>query len=246
MAQHAPPEETLVAYAAGKLAEPLALLVAAHASLSPDSRREVRLLEEVGGAMLETLPPAEMEAGALDSVLDQLDADDLEGGEAVACGGAKTNEEMHRGQAQARETEARKVDGGGRIEAETGDVPTPLRPYVGTSFDALPWRDRGSSVAEYRFLDGRSGYRTRLMRIRAGAKVPSHTHEGCEYTLVLKGGFSDAQGEYSAGDLAVADAEVTHQPVAWPEQDCICLTVLDAPVRMTGPVGRVLNFFVDF
>jgi len=239
MAPHAPPEEMLVEYAAGTLAEPLALLVATHASLNAESRREVRLLESVGGAMLETLPPAEMGADALDGVLDRLDAPE--------DGGAAHPGAHGEGGATSSGATARGCCGGSEpAGVRGGDVPAPLRTYVGPDLHALAWRDRGGNVAEYRLLADRSSYRTRLMRIRAGARVPSHTHRGCEYTLVLEGGFSDGQGDYHPGDVAIADAEVTHQPVAWPDRDCICLTVLDAPVRMTGPVGRVLNLFVDF
>ncbi|SDF78839.1 anti-ECFsigma factor, ChrR [Limimonas halophila] len=233
MAPHAPPEEMLVDYAAGNLAEPLALLVATHASLNRESRREVQLLESVGGAMLETLPPAEMSDGALDSVLAQMDDTDA-GGDGDGASSSMVGEA------------APPSGGSAPTQVQNDGVPAPLRPYVGSDLHALPWRERGGSVAEYRFLDGRNGYRTRLMRIRAGCKVPSHTHRGCEYTLVIEGGFSDTQGDYFPGDVAVADADVTHQPVAWPDRDCICLTVLDAPVRMTGPMGRILNLFVDF
>jgi putative transcriptional regulator len=89
------------------------------------------------------------------------------------------------------------------------------------------------------------GYRTRLLWIKAGAKVPTHTHGGREYTLVLQGSFSDESGRFGRGDVEVADAEVTHKPVAGSECDCICLAVTDAPLRMTGPIGRILNYFID-
>jgi putative transcriptional regulator len=48
-------------------------------------------------------------------------------------------------------------------------------------------------------------------------------------------------GHYRRGDIAIADQEVDHRPVADREEDCICFAVTDAPIRLTGPVGRLLQ-----
>ncbi len=66
-----------------------------------------------------------------------------------------------------------------------------------------------------------------------GARLPSHTHEGSEYTLVLKGGFTDVLGHFRRGDVAIADQNVDHSPLADPDEDCFCFVVLDAPIRLT-------------
>jgi putative transcriptional regulator len=71
--------------------------------------------------------------------------------------------------------------------------------------------------------------------------MPSHTHEGSEITLVLRGGFSDATGHYRRGDIAIADSEVDHRPRADEDEDCICFAVTDAPLRLTGPVARFVQ-----
>jgi putative transcriptional regulator len=89
-----------------------------------------------------------------------------------------------------------------------------------------------------------SSFRTRLMRIKSGTAMPAHTHEGIELTLVLAGGFSDETGHFLRGDLAEADATIDHRPVADPGEDCLCLAVTDAPLRLTGPIGRLLNPFL--
>jgi len=228
MVQHLPPEELLLDYATGTLAEPLSLLVATHVTLSPESRRQVREFESIGGALLESVEPAEMAPGALDAALAEIDAAPDAGGDEAA------------GPAER----PRAADASGP-SGTAASVPTPLRTYVQRNFDALPWRERGSNVAEFDLLPDYPGYKTRLLRIRAGAKVPQHTHAGGEYTLVLEGSFTDETGRFARGDVAVADADVTHQPVAGSEGDCICLAVTDAPLKMTGPLGRILNYFVD-
>jgi RNA polymerase sigma-70 factor, ECF subfamily len=75
--------------------------------------------------------------------------------------------------------------------------------------------------------------------IAARKELPVHTHRGNEYTLVMAGSFSDA-----SGDFILADTHVTHQPRAWEREDCICFAVMDAPLKMTGFFGRLLNPFL--
>ena len=74
--------------------------------------------------------------------------------------------------------------------------------------------------------------------------MPVHTHASSELTLVLAGGFTDQFGHFLRGDLAEADASVEHRPVADPGEDCLCLAVTDGPMRLTGPLGRLINPFL--
>jgi putative transcriptional regulator len=57
----------------------------------------------------------------------------------------------------------------------------------------------------------------------------------------LKGGFTDASGHYSRGDIAIADADIDHRPRADEGDDCICFVVNDAALKLTGPVARFFN-----
>lgn len=126
----------------------------------------------------------------------------------------------------------------------TGDevVPYPLARYLGAPLRDTPWRTLLPGVKEYRIADNEDGEAT-LYWIRGGRKIPSHTHEGSEYTLVLKGAFSDINGRYARGDIAIADMDVDHQPTADASEDCFCFAVTDAPLRLTGPIGRIVQKF---
>lgn len=126
---------------------------------------------------------------------------------------------------------------------EAGDVPEPLARYVGPRFDQLSWRSRGP-VGEIRLMPDQDGWVTRLLKIRPGATMPDHTHEGLEATLVIRGAFSDCTGRYGPGDVALVQGDLDHSPVAEDEDTCICLAVTDAPLRLTGSFGRFLNPFV--
>lgn len=57
-------EELLVDYATGGLSAAPSLFVAAHLSLNPQSRREVALLDGLGGALMEEAAPAVLQAPA--------------------------------------------------------------------------------------------------------------------------------------------------------------------------------------
>ena len=71
--------------------------------------------------------------------------------------------------------------------------------------------------------------------------MPRHSHRGLEATLVLEGGYSDASGHYERGDVQLGDASVDHRPVAAPGAPCLCLVYEEAPLKLTGPVGRWFN-----
>lgn len=60
---HRPSEETLAAFAAGQLDEGLAVVVACHIEADQESRRRLRELEAVQGALLDTVEPIAMGSG---------------------------------------------------------------------------------------------------------------------------------------------------------------------------------------
>lgn len=126
------------------------------------------------------------------------------------------------------------------------DIPGPLRHYVHGALPALPWRTTTKSLATVDLTTDVPGYRVRLLRIAAGAAMPPHTHRGTEVTVVLKGGYSDKLGRFAPGDVAATDPTIAHQPVADADQDCYCLAVTDAPVRLVGWLGVLLNPLVRF
>jgi putative transcriptional regulator len=74
MTRHHAPDELLLDYAAGVLPEGPALAVALHVALDPGSRRLVRRLRGVGGALLDEDPvAADIGEAALEEALARLD-----------------------------------------------------------------------------------------------------------------------------------------------------------------------------
>ena len=212
---HHPGQDLLLEYASGTQREPVALLIATHLALCPQCRERTRSLEAVGGVFLDQLAPEPVAQNSFANLLARLDE-------------PETTAQPHRAAPGEH-------DGSG--------LPQPLRDYVGGSLDRLKWRRLGP-IAEARLLRDFPGSTTRVGRRRAGAGAPAHTHEGIELTLVLQGGFKDSSGHYLRGDVELADSAVDHRPVADRDGDCLCLAVVDAPVRLTGRFGRLINPFV--
>ncbi|GAA4898768.1 ChrR family anti-sigma-E factor [Ferrimonas pelagia] len=71
--------------------------------------------------------------------------------------------------------------------------------------------------------------------------VPTHTHKGREYTLVLHGGFSDANGDYRLGDFVCLDQRHQHQPQTDSHEDCLVISALEGPLHFTSGLARLFN-----
>jgi len=65
-------DEFLMAYSAGILPEAFSLVIAAHVSLSDDSRARLGAYDSVGGAVMDSSAPAEMAQGALSATLARI------------------------------------------------------------------------------------------------------------------------------------------------------------------------------
>jgi len=209
-------ETLLFDYAAGSLPGPVALAVATHLSLRPELRASYEALNAVGGALLTSLEAEPLTEDALDAVLDRLD------------------------EPPPPTMRSPELD-----ERTRAVIPPPLRPYLPQSFDALDWRTVIDGVSEYRFESGVPGYKTALLRIAPGRAMPRHSHRGREYTVVLDGAYDDdGDVRLERGDLCEADPADHHRPMADSKTGCTCLIVLDAPLRLTGLTGLLINPFL--
>lgn len=209
--------ELLVGYSAGTLPPASALLVASHLAMSEDNRDFVAALDAYGGTLLED--DAGVPLAARDTMIERIFAED--------------------GRVDPV-SEPTSLDG---TRVEDSVLPLPLRRFLGKRLEDLQWKARMPGLKEFE-IDAEEGAHVSLIWVRAGHAMPTHTHEGTEATLVLKGAFRDQTGHYRRGDIAIADDSVDHRPVADKGEDCICFVVLDAPVRLTGPIGRFIQPFL--
>lgn len=121
--------------------------------------------------------------------------------------------------------------------------PAPLRDYVAGDVDAVKWRKIGGGVSQM-VLETSKDATVRLLKIPAGVAMPDHGHNGTELTLVLQGAFEDEDDYFAAGDIEVANEDLTHTPVAAQGQDCICLAATDAPLQFNGLLPRLAQKFL--
>jgi len=124
------------------------------------------------------------------------------------------------------------------------DLPAPLIDYIGGGLDEVKWKRIGGGVSQM-VLKTSETATVRLLKIPGGTAVPDHGHNGTELTLVLKGAFADEEDRFAAGDIEVANEDLTHTPIAEPGMDCICLAATDAPLEFKGFIPRIAQRFIN-
>jgi putative transcriptional regulator len=119
-------------------------------------------------------------------------------------------------------------------------LPAPLRRYMRLNGDVVRWRFLLPGV-RLCSLKAEAGHTAGLYKVAPGFALPDHTHEGLEAVLVLAGAYWDNRGRYGRGEIVLADREVDHRPVAELGEACICFIVHEGGIRLTGPMGRILE-----
>ncbi len=214
MIAHRPHPEILMDHVAGTLPAASALAIAAHAALCRDTAAEIAHFERLGGALLQRTEPAPLGPDALAKTLARLDA---------------VEPERKRTLAVTDETAAL--------------LPQPLWPVVGGNIGRLEWRHVGPGIEIAKLIESGDDMAC-LMRVAAGRRVAKHTHCGLELTLVLDGAYHDRDEYFTRGDIQIVDSSVDHSPRADPGRVCLCFVAFSAPLRLTGPLGSLLNPFI--
>ncbi len=129
-------------------------------------------------------------------------------------------------------------------EQSKDSYPALVQRLMARDYEDLDWRRVNSDLRISRLRTGDPENEFALYHIKAGGKIPQHTHRGTELTLVLEGSFSDEEGVYLEGDFLMRDAEDMHTPTASKSADCVCIGVLDAPISFTRWNYRALNPFM--
>lgn len=227
MANYHPADELLMQFAAGQLTNALGIQTACHLESCKTCRHKVHLYEQLGGDLIDISTPVAMASNAQETLLNKL----------------------HQYQAlnpQERQQSISPISQLASEQLSQSDerIPRPLRRFVPDYYEHLPWSGLTKSIQSYDLPFSDEQYTARFYKIAAGKELPQHTHRGNEFTLVLSGSFSDLAGDYHPGDFVLADTSTHHQPRAHDKEDCICFAVMDAPLKMTGFFGRLLNPFI--
>ena len=215
---HHPSEAMLMGYALGNLSAGFALAVETHLAYCSQCRRDVALMAELGGTLIEEVAPAPMGDNALDAALAAIEGNDDDTAITV-----------------------KKAFGPSYHGADP--LPGPLGAFGDGPMEQLLFKKRAPGIANLPLMKERDGTYTRLLRIEGGKSVPQHTHTGIELTVLLSGSYHDEVGVYGPGDFVEHDDTVRHQPIAGMGEDCICLGVTEGPLRFSKPLYEVLKPF---
>lgn len=218
-------------YAAGCLDEAQSLAMACYLTLNPDKLDELVFDEVIGGALLDRgddngLPF--MNHGSLENTLNRLEQGEHGNKDSVAYEDTLTS---------------------GAYVPRIDDIQLPrvLAPYLPEP-DKMKWKALmpGIRTIGLRPPEYKTRGQVRLLKLAPGVRVPPHSHNGTEMTLVFDGSFYDEGLEYGPGDIAIetlSEHDHRHAPRAHDEQGCICLIVTTAPPRFHG-MFSLLNPFV--
>ena len=224
MANHHPSDELLMLFSAGQLPNALGVILACHLQTCPECRAKSATYDQLGGDLLQengtfgsapiTKPQAKTSTAMLDNLLARLDEPAID-----------------------------PVQEPSFIHSLESPIPKPLHRFTPEHWEDIPWRGISKYVQQHVLPLSDSTYVAKFLKIGAGKQLPQHTHRGNEYTLIMDGSFSDSYGDYFPGDFVLANTEVEHQPQVHFEKPCICLAVMDAPIKMTGIFTRLMNPF---
>jgi putative transcriptional regulator len=212
--RHHPDFSSLMCCAAGSQPEAFAAVIASHLSVCAECRAEVGRMEQIGVALFDALPPADVNANA----------------PVVA---------MRAGEAETEViAEPRAAETGNVLR----DVPGPLVSVLGAQLDDLPWRWKGPGIWTHSVpLSEHADGELLLIKVAPGKKMPEHGHNGQELTIILRGSYTDKLGTFSVGDVADLDSDIEHTPVACPKEGCICLSARDGKLRFKSGLARLMQ-----
>ena len=213
MINHHIHSEILMSYAAGTTSPAVSLVVASHLTICSKCRDEVAKYEELGGHIVSNSDIASVNPNSINDIFKKIE-----------------------------NTEDSREESVGNHNAFE-EIPRVLQKYLPSGNTLTEkWK---KALTGFKYFDiniGDDSAVAKMLAIPPSKKLPHHTHEGTEFTLVLQGGFSDENGNYDAGDVAIVDENHSHTPIADANEGCVCLVVFEGNLKFKGLLGPVLNY----
>lgn len=215
-------EATLLSLSAASLPTALAVVASTHLSCCELCRERLLQIDRIGGVLLEQQQAEAPDPAARAAMLARLDEEPAPRA-SPAPAAFREDDEHH----------------------DPNRLPEPLHAWFGPSKRALRWRWVAPGLHRIRAL-GVAGGELMLLRVAPGSRLPLHSHQGNELTVILEGAYDDVLGHFGPGDAADLDEDTLHQPVTSPEVACICVAATDAPLRFPGWFARILQPLFGF
>lgn len=211
-----PDSTLLVDFSSGSLDKAPAISVSAHLSFCSECRSKVNKLNAVGAELMD----AEKQSVSSDLF-------------------SKVMAKVH-AQSTERDDKLASPDIEDTISSEFAGFPVLVKKLIADTPKSR-WKKISKSLDVARLKAGQNDYEVALHRIHRGGQAPLHGHTGDEFTVVMRGSFSDEHGLYQPGDFIFRSADHEHQPMGVQHEDCICLSVLQAPIRLKHPLGILMK-----
>jgi putative transcriptional regulator len=231
MITHHPDDNLLTEYSSGSLANALGVIVCAHLQTCLHCRKRVEQLNKLGAAILNQSIAEAVQSESFEQLMTRIRSQNSETGvKDKTSGPLEKPQELHSTYANDP------------LLKQVPKVIAKLLPSDGK----LKWKRVSAALKTAGLKTGQSEYEVAFQRISSGGKVVEHDHGGLEVTMVLCGSFSDEDGVYNKGDFLVRNPGEVHRPTATQNQDCLCISVVEAPVKITGLFGKLVNPFLSF
>jgi len=236
-----PDSDMLLDYSVGGLSTALCVSISAHLHFCETCRSYKAQLEDIGGTLLDEISPCDMVGPGLDGLWSMLDRSAVDS--AVSTAPVlldKSRDRQTPNVVNGQNTAKSGLDSA----AELRTLPALIQNLFAVK--APQWRALSPSLQVAKIPVGEQRYELALHKIKAGGKTPNHDHKGLEVTVVLQGSFSDGNGKYLPGDFLVRGPGNIHRPIASEDEQCICVSVVAAPIRLLGRFSKLLNPLLSF
>jgi len=210
-------DDIITNYATGKLSPAKHIMVACHSEIVDSVAEQVAFQEDIAACVVADIEPLSLSPSFMENVLASLPL-----------------------QKSANENERH----GAAKDVPVEDLtPKSLHHLLGHGLDDLNWKFLFPSLAVHDLLGERKkgGDRLYLLKVKSGGSIPAHSHDGEEWSLILKGSYSVGNQHYNRGDFHIEDETETHSPQVEGEEDCICLLMTQGPLKMQGLFPKLMT-----
>lgn len=213
-----PDDNMLVEHASGSLPWAISIGISAHMQLCPTCRAQHDKLCMLGGTFLDDTSAEPVDDDSFSRLMQRVESPIPQPKPTIQKSTVRSK------------------------EMQVNELPRVIKKLV---TEDLKWKRVSGALKMARLVTGQEDYEVAFHKITKGGKVVEHDHKGLEVTVVLEGSFSDESGLYKRGDFIVREPGQVHRPTATLDQDCLCLSVCEAPVAVTGWMGKVINPFLS-
>jgi putative transcriptional regulator len=174
--RHHPHDETLMSFASGTLDPAFSLVLGCHLQFCSQCRRRVRVMEDIGGLLLEGLSPYDDDADFFQRTMERF---------------------SHQlSQQSADEIILSAPDAGNEVI-----MPTPLAHVTGLRRETIPWKSVSHDLRRFDLAKiAGAKASAHIINIEPGAFLPPERHGG-QLVVVLWGAYDYDGAHFERGDL---------------------------------------------